>query len=120
MKFLIDNNLSPKLSNFLFSIGHDSKHVKELKLEAADDRQIFELAYMENRTIVTADTDFGYILSNWDYNSPSIILFRHFTYNPQKQFDTLKIILPHAEDDILKGSIIVIEPSRYRIKRLPF
>lgn len=120
MKFLIDNNLSPALSNFLFSIGHDSIHVKELKLETADDHQIFELAYNENRTIISADTDFGYILSKWEFSLPSVILFRYSSYSPQKQFDILKLILPQVENDLLNGSIVVIEPSRFRIKKLPF
>lgn len=120
MKFLIDNNLSPKLSNYLLSLGHDSKHVKELRFESATDSQIFELAYKEKRIIVTADTDFGYILSQWEFEFPSIILFRYYSYDPQKQFNTLKTILPQIEDDILKGSIVVIEPARLRIKKLPF
>lgn len=120
MRFLIDNNLSPKLNNYLLSIGYDSKHVKEIGLESASDHQIFELAYREERTIVTADTDFGYILSQWEFEFPSIILFRYYSFNPLKQFNTLKTVLPQIKDDILKGCIVVIEPFRIRIKRLPF
>ena len=120
MKFLVDNNLSPALSKSLLNLGYDSKHVKDLMLQTADDREIFGLAFNEDRIIISADTDFGYLLSKWEHNLPSVILFRYYSYNPQKQFDTLKLILPLLEDDLLKGSIIVIEPSRYRIKKLPF
>jgi len=65
MKFLIDNNLSPLLSTQLNEAGFDSVHVKEIRMQTSSDKQIFQRAYKEERIIVSADTDFGYILSQW-------------------------------------------------------
>ncbi|GMV00335.1 MAG: hypothetical protein AMXMBFR51_30670 [Ignavibacteriota bacterium] len=39
--------------------------IKELRMQTSSDEQIFQRAYKEERIIVSADTDFGYILSQW-------------------------------------------------------
>jgi predicted nuclease of predicted toxin-antitoxin system len=57
VKFLIDNALSPILATELRDAGHDAIHVREIGLAAADDLTIFERAAIENRIVVSADTD---------------------------------------------------------------
>lgn len=120
MKFLIDNNLSPLISKELYLLGFDSVHVKELKMQKASDYEIFNLAFKENRIIVSADTDFGFILSQWDKNLPSIILFRNFSTNPDKQLQYLKNTIENFSGELEKGSLLILEPERTRIKNLPF
>ena len=120
MKFLIDNNLSPTLSDNLINSGFDSVHVKSLKMQRASDEEIFKLAFRENRIIVSADTDFGFILSQWDKNLPSVILFRNFSTNPNRQFQYLKSTINNFSDELEKGSLLILEPERIRIKTLPF
>lgn len=105
MKFLIDNNLSPLVSKELNKLGFDSVYVKELKMQKASDYQIFDLAFKENRIIVSADTDFGFILSQWDKNLPSVILFRNFSTNPDRQFQSLKNTIKHFGDELEKGTL---------------
>jgi predicted nuclease of predicted toxin-antitoxin system len=39
--------------------GHDAAHVRDYALHAAGDDEIFERAKAEDRTIVSADTDFA-------------------------------------------------------------
>jgi predicted nuclease of predicted toxin-antitoxin system len=63
MKFLIDNALSPFISQELKKLGYDALHVSEVGLKNARDKDIFETAFKEKRIIVTGDTDFGYLLS---------------------------------------------------------
>ncbi len=64
MKFLIDNALSPFISESLKKLGYDSAHVREIGLRDAADEAIFQKAKQEKRMIISADTDFGYLLSN--------------------------------------------------------
>jgi len=59
MKLLFDENLSFKLSARLQDIFPDSKHVRNLGLEQADDSAIWTLARNKNFTIVTKDSDFN-------------------------------------------------------------
>ena len=120
MKFLIDNNLSPQLSVQLNKAGFDSIHVKELKLQTASDEQIFHKAFEEERIIISADTDFGFILSLWERNLPSVILLRHFSTIPDTQFNYILSAINTFKDELLKGSLIIIDPEKTRIKNLPF
>ena len=121
MKFLIDNALSPVVSEGLKKMGYDSLHVREIGLQNADDNDIFERALKENRTIISADTDFGYLLSKWGKNRPSVIIFRKGSErDPVKQIELLRINL---QDELLQlietGSIIIIETTRIRTRTLP-
>jgi predicted nuclease of predicted toxin-antitoxin system len=119
MKFLIDNNLSPSLSEMLKSNGFDSLHVKETGNQSATDIAIFNLAYEEERIIITADTDFSFLLSRWDQNHLSILLFRFFQYNPKLQFQSILKIVTEYKTELNAGCLIVIEPDRIRIRMLP-
>lgn len=61
MEFLIDNNISPKVADSLSQNGFGSVHVKNLGMSAATDEDIFEYASENNLTVISADTDFGFI-----------------------------------------------------------
>ena len=120
MRFLIDNALSPWLSEKLREAGHDSVHVRDYGMQSADDKPILERAEQEQRTIVSADTDFGTLLAERKSQFPSFILFRgDLTRVPPKQLQILLANLPTIENALNSGSIVVFEPHRIRIRDLP-
>ncbi len=120
MRFLIDNNLSPNLKSLLNELGEDALHVGELEMSASTDEEIFDFAFREKRTIISADTDFGFILSEWKKKAPSIILFRYISTKPEIQIEYLKKLLLEFKKEINEGSLLVVEPGRVRIKNLPY
>jgi predicted nuclease of predicted toxin-antitoxin system len=120
MKFLIDNALSPFISRELQKAGYDSIHVRDVGLQAADDVEIFLLAEKENRIIVSADTDFGTLLARWNKDKPSFILFRRESaVKPEILLELLLSNLSQLQEDLNKGSIIVIGEKKIRVRRLP-
>ncbi|MBS2037333.1 DUF5615 family PIN-like protein [bacterium] len=120
MKFLIDNALSPVLSNALQAAGYDSKHVRDYQMQAAADVEILARAKIEERIVVSADTDFGTLLSQSGQSTPSAILIRRLgDRHPSKQAAILIANLPALKDDLLAGAVVVIDENRVRIRRLP-
>ena len=76
MRFLVDENLSPRLASLLEDAGHEANHVAHLGLAAADDATLFEFAENTGAVIISADTDFSAVLARADRSSPSAVQLR--------------------------------------------
>jgi predicted nuclease of predicted toxin-antitoxin system len=73
MKLLLDESISHRVAEPLQTSGLDVVHVAELSMLGADDAAILAQAAAENRTLVTADTDFGTLLALSGATDPAIV-----------------------------------------------
>jgi predicted nuclease of predicted toxin-antitoxin system len=120
MKFLVDNALSPLVSEGLRNAGYDAVHVTDYNLGEADDPVIMARAVQEDRIVISADTDFGTLLSLLRDIKPSIILFRKGSpHRPEAQVTLLVNNLPAFEEMLNKGCVIVFKNNRVKIRSLP-
>lgn len=63
MRFLIDECLSPRVSEALSDAGRDAVHLRELGLLGASDEKVMAATAGASRILVSADTDFGELLA---------------------------------------------------------
>lgn len=119
MKLLVDSALSHRVAEGLRRSGHDATHTRDYGKAASPDLEIFELAASEGRTIVSADTDFAELLALREETRPSFLLVRLAQFRPEQQVALLLGILPAVEEALTEGAVVVVEPTRIRIRPLP-
>jgi len=121
LKFLVDSAVSPLLAVELRRVGHDAVHTIDYGLVSAADEIVLQRATMEGRVVVTSDTDFGELLAQSGASHPSVILFRRSSGKPSTEFALLGVALnnPDVREALTHGGIVVVDPRRVRIRKLP-
>jgi len=119
VRFLIDMPLSPRIAAWLNSLGHDAVHASDLGLERAADSVLLDRAVADTRVVVTADTDFPYLLALSRDASPGVILVRGGDYATQETQGLLSAVLSSIPETTLTRSICVVDRTRIRCRALP-
>lgn len=117
MKFLADQDVWAVTTQFLRSQGHDVVTASDLELSSAEDEDLLILAQKQGRLMVTRDRDYGGLVFVKHAGrgvvylriSPSTIVSVHS--------QLLKLLASHPETD-LSNAFVVVEPGRYRLRRL--
>ena len=121
MRFLIDNALSPEVARLLSDAGHDAVHVRDYGLHAAEDPMILERAEIEDRVVVSADSDFAMLLAVSRRSKPSFILFREAAIvRAQDYASRIVESLPSLERELEAGCVVTFRRGRIRVRSLPF
>jgi predicted nuclease of predicted toxin-antitoxin system len=119
MRFLVDMGLAVRVAEWLRDEGHDARHLQEAGLQRLSDHEIFVLAAREQRIIITTDLDFGEILARSRQGSTSVIVFRLVWPRTVWVIERLARVLGAAGPTIQRGAIVLVEETRYRVRRLP-
>jgi predicted nuclease of predicted toxin-antitoxin system len=119
MKFLADAGVSLTTTEVLRRLNHDVVHLREQGLQKLPDVQVLEKARSELRVLLTFDLDFADLLALGVYDSPSVVIFRLRDAKPDPVNRRLLDVLDARAAELDVGVIIVVEESRYRMRRLP-
>lgn len=119
MRFLVDKALQDRVADRLIAAGHDATHVRTIGMQGAADDDVLAHAASEQRVLVTTDTDFGTILALTGAAGPSVLLLRGIGDTVDERVDAILAALPVVEDDLVSGTVAVVEIDRVRLRRLP-
>lgn len=99
--------------------GYEAIHLREEGLQRLPDPEILEKVRQEERIILTFDLDFGDLLAASSDPLPSVIIFRLQRTLPSFVSARLLAVLSESSEDLETGAIVMVEDSRYRLRRLP-
>jgi predicted nuclease of predicted toxin-antitoxin system len=119
VKFFVDMPLPPALAQWLATQGHDAVHASAVGLALSTDAEILRRAKQEARTVVTADLDYPRLLALAGAEGPSLILFRGGDWSEHDVTARMQQILHVMGESELAQSIVVVDRSRVRRRRLP-
>lgn len=119
MKFLLNENISPRLIAKLKSLNYEALHVNDCLLVGKPDVEIVEYAKINGLIIITHDLDYGRIISLSALDKPSVITLRLDKLNTQIVFNILRDNLKNLESYLKNGSLITIEEDKIRYRSLP-
>jgi len=88
-------------------------------LQRLPDVAILSKAVAEGRIVLTFDLDFGDLLALNLRKSPSVVIFRLHDETPASVNPRLLEVMNERHLELNEGALIVVEDSRYRMRRLP-
>lgn len=121
MRFLLDQNLSPRLAGLLSARGLAAAHADELGLREASDERVLLHAREHGFTIITQDSDFSTALALTGAVAPSVIHLRDAQAVSSRELAVLlnEVLSPSCVDALTSGAIVTVRDTGYRIRSLP-
>ncbi len=117
-RFLIDEDLPDLLARILREKGHPSEHVRNINLRGSADLFVFDSAQQRQAVLVTGDADFGNLLRFPLGTHFGIVVVRYPSVMRTRELATqIATTLSALENVMFKGSLIILEPGRLRIRR---
>ena len=116
MLFKVDENLPVDFAQLLAELGHDTKTVKDQRLQGANDQVLLERCDKEERTLVTLDIDFSDIRAYPPRDHKGIIVLRVGNQSKKHVLEIFKRILPLIAQEPIKGRLWIVEENAVRIR----
>jgi predicted nuclease of predicted toxin-antitoxin system len=112
MRFIADESCDFAVVRALRSEGHDVTAVVDISPRASD-RTVIDLAYQEDRILLTEDKDFGRLVYATRLRSPGVILIR-FPSQVRAELPDNIATLVRTYAERLSGAFAVLQPGRVR------
>lgn len=114
MKFLLDVCVASNvLHKTLSDLGHDVLSARD-GYAGASDRALLELAYREERVLLTEDKDFGELVFSLRLPHPCIVRFDELTADEGAA--AIRNLIEFHSPVMRQGAIIVVSRNHVRIR----
>ena len=119
INILIDMNLSPDWVPVLVRHGWVAVHWSSVGDPRATDRTIMDWAVANGYVVFTHDLDFGTALALTHATGPSVLQLRGQDVLPDRMEGVVSAALRQHEADLVSGALVVVDPSKRRVRILP-
>jgi len=116
---VIDVNLTPDWVPVLREARFDAVHWTQVGDPSASDREIMDWAVAKGFVVLSHDLDFSSMLVLTHASGPSLVQIRGAKVLPEQIGETLISSLRRFGRDLENGALLLIEPSRRRVRVLP-
>jgi predicted nuclease of predicted toxin-antitoxin system len=111
--------VSYKVALWLNRVGHDAIHLSDEGLNKLSDDRIIEKAVSENSIILTADVDFGQLITFKNSKPTSVIQFRILDLTPENIIPKLELVLERFSEELNTIPVIItIQEHKIRLKEI--
>jgi predicted nuclease of predicted toxin-antitoxin system len=115
MKFVVDESTGDSVVAELRRLGYDALSIHET-FPGLDDPPILDIAFAEDRIVVTNDKDFGELVYRSGLPHAGVILFRLDDESAKNRVRMMKEVLRLCGNN-LKDNFIVASERKIRIRR---
>jgi predicted nuclease of predicted toxin-antitoxin system len=114
--FKVDENLPQEAVDLLAEAGFDSISVRDQGLTGALDDVVLDVCVREGRVLITWDLDFSDIRLVRAIGAAGVIVLRLPSQDRQSVLNVLRRLVPVIEQEKLRNSLWIVEPSRVRMR----
>ncbi len=119
MTLLLDQGLARSTAGLLADAGIQARHIAELDMSRAEDRQILAQARSDEAIVVTTDGDFHAILAETGAPKPSVIRIRIEGLKADGQVQAILRVLGVAAVELEQGEVVTVDEWSVRVRLLP-
>jgi len=119
LRIVVDMNLSVEWIPLLEQAGWKAVHWSTVGDPQADDAVIMTWAADHKHAVFTHDLDFGTMLALTHAGKPSVIQVRAQRVLPEHIGSMVLASLRQYERELSTGALVVVEPSKSRVRVLP-
>ena len=116
MKFLVDECVGRRVTDWLITNGFDTIFVKD-GFSGVDDDLVLEKAFRENRILITCDKDFGDMIFRDQRKHRGIVLLRLIDESIQNKIRVVKWVLENHSKTI-EGNFMLASDKNIRIVQI--
>ena len=115
LSFLTDENIDHEVVNFLRKQGFDVLDIKEEGLFSMSDHDILQMAWQQNRVVISQDSDFGTLIFRDKVQVCGVVYLRPGHESPNVHVETMEAIFS-AELDFVFPFMLVSENNDGYVK----
>lgn len=116
MRFKVDENLPVEVTQRLNAANHDAMSIHDQQMVGERDTKIAVVCQVEQRIILTLDTDFADIRTFPPQNYAGIIVLRLLRHDKPHVLTVINRLIRTLQSETPEGQLWIVDEERIRIR----